>query len=200
VLQVYEYFNGVLFLHAPEKRNETKQGGMQFMKRLALFVAICVIVAMSIPAFAADVKVGVIDLIKVIDLSEPGKKAKTELESKLTTAETAVKKKQEEILKMKEDIEKQAPMLSATALAEKKRQYEDELLELQRMAEDYDYQLQNQYYELTAIIFTQLSEVIEDLGKSGGYTLILEKNGASVIYFPESVDITDEVIKELNNK
>ena len=59
------------------------------MKRLALFVAICVIVAMSVPAFAADVKVGIIDLIKVIDLSEPGKKAKTELESKLTTAESA---------------------------------------------------------------------------------------------------------------
>jgi outer membrane protein len=170
------------------------------MKRLALFVAICVLVAMSVPAFAADVKVGVIDLIKVIDLSEPGKKAKTELESKLTSAETAVKKKQEEILKMKEDIEKQAPMLSATALAEKKRQYEDELLELQRMAEDYDYQLQNQYYELTAIIFTQLSEVIEDIGKSGGYTLILEKNGAGVIYFPESIDITEEIIKELNKK
>jgi Skp family chaperone for outer membrane proteins len=68
------------------------------------------------------------------------------------------------------------------------------------MAEDYDYQLQNQYYELTAIIFTQLSEVIEDIGKSGGYTLILEKNGAGVIYFPESVDITEDVIKELNKK
>jgi outer membrane protein len=169
------------------------------MKRLALFVTICVIVAMSVPALAAEVRVGVIDLIRVIDLSEPGKKAKAELQAKLAAAEAAVKEKQEEILRLKDEIERQAPMLSATALAEKKRQYEDELLELQRMAEDYDYQLQNQYYELTAIIFTQLSEVIEEIGQSGGYTLILEKSGASVIYFPESIDITDEVIRELNN-
>jgi len=170
------------------------------MKRLALFVAICVIVAISVPAFAADVKVGVIDLMKVVDLSEPGKKAKAELEAKLTSAEAALKKKQEEILRMKEEIEQQAPMLSATALAEKKRQYEDELLEMQRMAEDYDYQLQNQYYELTAIIFTQLDEVIQDIGTSGGYTLILERTSSGIVYFPDSIDITEEVIKELNKK
>jgi len=48
-------------------------------------------------------------------------KAKDEMNAKIKAAESEVKKKQDEILRMKADIEKQAPMLSATAL----RQEED---------------------------------------------------------------------------
>ena len=102
------------------------------MKKTAFFTALLLALAFTLPALAADVKVGVLDLMKVIDLSDAGRKAKSEMEAKIKAAENEVKKKQDELIAMKSEIEKQAPMLSATALAEKKRKYEDKLLDFQR--------------------------------------------------------------------
>ena len=170
------------------------------MKRITVLVAIIVALTFSVSAFAADAKVGVLDLMKVIDLSNAGKKAKDEMNAKIKTAENEVKKKQDELLKMKEEIEKQAPMLSATALADKKRQYEDKLLDFQRMVQDYEYELQMKDFELAQIILAEIKDIIDKIGKEEGFTVILERTNSAVLYFPESVDITDKVISELNKK
>ncbi len=170
------------------------------MKRLSLFVAIVVVLTFSLSVFAADAKIGVLDLMKVIDLSAQGKKAKDEMNAKIKAAEAQVKSKQDQILKMKADIEKQAPMLSASALADKKRAYEDQVLSFQRMVQDYEYELQQKDYELAQVILTQTKDIIDKIGKEEGYTIILERTNSAVLYFPASVDITDKVIKGLNSK
>jgi outer membrane protein len=170
------------------------------MKRLSFVVAIVFVLSLSLSVYAADVKVGVLDLMKVIDLSAQGKKAKDEMNAKIKVAENAVKSKQDEILKLKADIEKQAPMLSASALADKKRAYEDKVLDFQRMVQDYEYELQMKDQELAMVILTQTKDIIEKIGKEEGYTLILERNSGGVVYFPASVDITDKVIKAVNSK
>lgn len=170
------------------------------MKRLSFFVAIVFVLSLSLSVYAADVKVGVLDLGKVIDLSAQGKKAQNEMNAKIKVAENAVKGKQDEILKMKADIEKQAPMLSASALADKKRAYEDKVLDFQRMVQDYEYELQVKDGELAMVILTQTKDIIEKIGKEDGYTIILERTNSAVLYFPASADITDKVIKALNSK
>jgi len=170
------------------------------MKRLSFLVAIIFVLSMSLSVYAADAKVGVLDLMKVIDLSAQGKKAKDQMNAKIKAAETEVKKKQDEILRMKADIEKQAPMLSASALADKKRAYEDKVLDFQRMVQDYEYELQQKDFELAQVILTQTKDIIDKIGKEEGYTIILERTNSAVLYFPASADITDKVIKALNSK
>jgi outer membrane protein len=170
------------------------------MKRISLLITFFVVVAFTVPAFAADVKVGVLDLMKVIDLSEAGKKAKTEMNAKIKAAEAEVKKEQDKLLAMKAEIEKQAPMLSPTALAEKQRDYEDKLLDFKRKLQDYEYELQSKDFELAQVILTQTKDIIDKIGKEEGYTIILERTNSAVLYFPSSVDITEKVIKEMNKK
>ena len=170
------------------------------MKRISLLITFIVVVVFTVPAFAADVKVGVLDLMKVIDLSEAGKKAKTEMNAKIKAAEAEVKKEQDKLLAMKADIEKQAPMLSPTALAEKQRNYEDKLLDFKRKLQDYEYELQSKDFELAQVILTQTKDIIDKIGKEEGYTIILERTNSAVLYFPSSVDITEKVIKEMNKK
>lgn len=170
------------------------------MKRISLLITFFVVVAFTVPAFAADVKVGVLDLMKVIDLSEAGKKAKTEMNAKIKAAEAEVKKEQDKLLAMKAEIEKQAPMLSPTALAEKQRNYEDKLLDFKRKLQDYEYELQSKDFELAQVILTQTKDIIDKIGKEEGYTIILERTNSAVLYFPASVDITEKVIKEMNKK
>jgi len=41
-------------------------------------------------------------------------------------------------------------------------------------------------------------EIIEEIGKSEGYLLIMDKRG--VLYSPSTIDITDQVVKKYNAK
>ena len=42
--------------------------------------------------------------------------------------------------------------------------------------------------------------IIHQIGKSKGFTLILDLNNSGVLYFDNSIDITAEVIKEADAK
>jgi len=168
------------------------------MKKICILFAAITMLIFASSVFAEDVKFGVVDLQKIIDQSNAGKKAKSEMDAKIKVAEADYVKKQDQVLKLKEEIEKQAPMLSPAALAEKERQYEDKLLELKRLYQDYNYDLANKEIELIKIISVQIDGILKKIGKEQGYTIILEKNGSAVIYYSASVDVTDMVIKEMN--
>jgi len=43
-------------------------------------------------------------------------------------------------------------------------------------------------------------EIANKMGKEEGYLLVLEKKTAGIIYHPDQIDITDQVIKKYNLK
>ena len=43
-------------------------------------------------------------------------------------------------------------------------------------------------------------KVVQEVGKSGGYTIILEKTESSIVYADENIDISDEVIKAFDKQ
>ena len=45
---------------------------------------------------------------------------------------------------------------------------------------------------------TDIDKIVKEIGKKEGYLLIVNKLG--VIYSPDSIDITDKVISQLNKK
>jgi len=44
----------------------------------------------------------------------------------------------------------------------------------------------------------QLNSVIQTLSKQQAFDLVLEKSNTSILYTSSAIDITDQVIKELN--
>jgi outer membrane protein len=146
---------------------------------------------------ADDLKVGIIDLEKIVEMSGVGKKAKAEMDAKIKAAEKEIKKKQEKLIEMKEELEEEAMLLPATTLAEKEREYQNRLIEYQRIVEDYTAEIQRRDRELTELVISRTKEVLDKIGEEGRYTLILEKTNSSVLYYPQSIDLTDEVIRAL---
>jgi outer membrane protein len=41
-------------------------------------------------------------------------------------------------------------------------------------------------------------DIVEDIGRRGGYQLVLERQIGGVVYAPNAIDITDKVIEEYN--
>ena len=167
------------------------------MKRLVL-VAVALLFTAS-TAFAAG-GVAYIDLQKALNLSEAGVAAKNEISEQVKKYEAIVKEKQETLMARKQDIEKQAVLLSDDAKAEKARDYQQKVKELERFTKDIQEELQQKDADFTKQILSEIFKVIDVIGKEGDYDVILEKTESSLLYADERIDLTQKVIDAYNAK
>ncbi len=162
------------------------------MKRL--LVASLAILLLAAPALA-ETKIAYVNFQKALVLSKAGKEAKKAINAKVKKYETEVKAKQEKLIALRGELEKQAVLLSDSAKAQKERDYKQQGKELQRFANDIKDELKREDSDYTKRILNEMYQVLQKLGKDGGYTMILEETEGAVIYAAESIDLTDELIK-----
>lgn len=159
-----------------------------------IIVSLIALMLLAAPALA-ETKVAYVDLQKALNLSKTGVEAKQQIGVQVKKYEAEFKGKQDELLKLKGELEKQAVLLSDNAKAQKERDYQQNVKELQRFQKDIKEELQQRDADFTKRILNELFEILQTIGKSGGYSMILEKNEGAVIYADETVDLTDELIK-----
>lgn len=163
------------------------------MKRLIGLTLAALLLAT--PALAVDAKIGYVDLQKALNLSEAGKSAKEKIAKTVKEYEGTVEGRQKELKKLKEDLEKQALVLSEVARADKEREYQQKLKEFQRFTKDIQEELQQKDTDFTRQILEELLKVIKEIGQKEGYTLVLEQTESSLLYADSKIDITEKVIK-----
>lgn len=150
-------------------------------------------------AYGADVlKIGYIDLRVALNESDPGKKAKVELESLIKTKQAAIDEKGKTIDKLKGEVEKQASVLSAEAKKAKEEEIERLVRDYQRLVQDSQNEVKKRENEVTGSIIKEMRDVIEKIGQEEGYSLILENAEGIILYSKKDLDITDRVIKSYN--
>jgi len=146
--------------------------------------------------WAAELKIGYIDLQRIVYESDAGKKAKSELDALIKSKQVVVDEKRQTLEKLKSDLEKQASALSPGARKGKQDDYEKIEREYLRLAQDAEAELRKKDSELKEIILKDVFELMNKIGKEEGYALILDKGIA--VYLDKSLDITDSVIKKYN--
>lgn len=164
------------------------------MNRILGIVLVSLILSV-VPALSADVKVGYVDLQKALNQSEAGKAAKERITKTVRDYEGTVETRQKELRKLKEELEKQALVLSEDARSTRERDYQQKLRDFQRFTKDIQDELQQKDAEFTQRILKELIQVIEEMGQKEGFTIILEKTESSILYAGSNIDITDRVIK-----
>ncbi len=169
------------------------------MKRLLLPFLILFLIIFSIPAQGLEsVRIGVVDFQKALDQCEAGKDAKLELEKLFRGKEKILIEQRNEIKGLQEKLEKQVTMLSPEALNEKKRELAFKNREFQRKYNDFVEEMKLREKDLRNPILKELEQIVKDIGKKGGYTLIVHRDKSIIIYSPASIDITDELIRRYN--
>ena len=166
------------------------------MKRILLLVFFLACVAVFPQgAVAADgAGIGYVDLQKVLNLSNAGKKAKEQLSERVKKFQDEINKKQEDLKKLKDVLEKQGAYLSEKAKSEKDREYQLGLKEFQRLTKDAQEDLQAKDEELTRGILVEIEKVVQDYGKKNDFTIIFIRN-ESMLFANEKADVTDAVLK-----
>ena len=147
------------------------------------------------PVGSAEFKIASVDIQKAVNECNAGKDAKKDITKEVEKFQRVIAEKQKDLQTMKETLEKQAAMLNPDARTAKEKEYQSKLRDFQRWGEDYQNDLNQKRTEKERAISQNLQKVIQKLGADEGYTLILEKNEAIVLYASKVIDITDRVIK-----
>ncbi len=168
------------------------------MKRIITTLVVVCFLSMTTAAFGANgVKLGSVDIQKVLLLSNVGKQAKEQLAAKAKSYEGEKNAKEAELKKLKGELEKQNSLLSQDARSAKELTYQQKLRDYQRFLKDAQDDLQAKNDELTNKIVEEIVKTIQSYGRQNGYTIIFIKNDG-MVYVDDNVDLTDVILKDFN--
>jgi outer membrane protein len=159
--------------------------------------AVLVAVFFAGTSIAQGIKIAVVDVNKVLNLSEAGKAAKKKMEARYEELKKNIDAKQEEVKKLKDEIEKQKVMLGKEKLKEREDALQARFNELRKLTQEGEREMQGRQSELTREVLKQIEAQIEAVVKAEKYDLVLERN-AGVVHVVDSMDITSRVLELVN--
>lgn len=161
-------------------------------------LALAVLMAGTISASAAELKIGVVDFQKIINDSEPGKKFEADMKQEGKQMEAEIEKNKEELKQLKEKLEREAMVMSEKAKEEKQIEFNVKLSSLQKKQAQFRKDFLTKQRQGVGKFRMEVLEIANEIGKDEKYALIISKD--ALLYMDGAVDITPAVIKKLNQR
>ncbi len=149
-------------------------------------------------SYGADAKIGIVDLQRVFEKSSAGKSAKEELKKQFKKMEADMEKRKGEIERLKQDFEKKRSVVNREKLEEMEREFKIKVMDFQALQKKYNEELKEHESILAKRFHKDIFKIIKEMGKKEGYTMIVDR--AVVLYFTDSIDLTEVLIKKYNTK
>ena len=161
--------------------------------------AVLLLAFFALPAGAQErVKIGVVDIQRIISESQAGKVAKERFRTHVKKVETELIREKQEVERLKSDFEKKSPLMKE----EDRRSLEKEIQKRERgyvlSARDSQEELRQKEGEMTGEIFKDIVKVVNEVGKGDKFSIIVERS--QVPYSDEGIDITKKVIDLYNSR
>jgi outer membrane protein len=169
-------------------------------RKLAIVTGMAIFLLTSVAGAQVQVnfKLGYVDIQKALNICLGGKAAAEKLNKELEKAKNKYEAQAEELKREKETLERQGPLLEEEVLQDKMRDFRAKYRDWERFRRDTENDIKQQHNEMVDKISKELIEIADQMGKEGGYTLIVERS--LVPYIDPSLDITEEVIKRHDAK
>jgi outer membrane protein len=156
------------------------------------------VVSCSVALAQERIKIGFIDIQRIIAESQAGKKAKDRFQAQVKKAEADVQKERQDLERLKSDLDKKGPLLKEDERRNLEADFQKRSVILQRTMGDYQQDLQRKNNEMMAEILKELEQVVTEVGKAEKFTLILERS--QILYSDQATDITSRVIEVYNSR
>lgn len=143
-------------------------------------------------------KIGYIDIQRVIAESQAGKRARDRFQAQVKKAESDIVKERQELERLKNDLDKKGPLLKDDERRNLEMDLQKRSVNLQRSMSDYQRDLQVKNNEMMSDILKELEKIVNEVGKAEKFTLILERS--QILYSDQGIDITSKVIDTYNSR
>lgn len=164
------------------------------MKMVKQGLAVLLFLSLAIPAFAAELKVGVVNIARVMEEAPQADSARAEMEKEFKPRERQLLEMQKEVRGMEERLQRNGAIMSETERKRLENDIRSKVRDLKRDEELFREDLNIKRAELLDKLQRELVAVIQDYAQAQKYDLLLAEG---VVYVGEKLDVTDEVLNKL---
>jgi len=168
-------------------------------------------VALFLQAAAAEVtfaaepaKVGVVDPQAVLEKSKAGRRALDALKEYAQARQKLLANDEEELKNLEKQLKDQESGMSETMKRDKTGQFRNKLQDFQKRAQEFNQELAGKQKELVDEYMKKIGAATRIVAEKGGFTMVVDKGSDTtikiVIYARETLDLTDQVIKEFDRQ
>jgi outer membrane protein len=147
-------------------------------------------------------KMGVVDPQSVLEKSKAGKKALDGLKEYVSIRQKLLAKDEEELRNSEKQLRDQAAKMSEAEKKEKGTQFQTKVQDFQKRAQEFNQELQKKQKELVDEYMKKISAATKAVAEKGGFSLVVDKGSEQtvkiVIYNKDTIDLTEQVIKEFD--
>ncbi len=163
------------------------------MKKLALAL-LGLLIGSS--AAAADFKIGFVNTERVFRDAAPAVRAQKKIEQEFAKRDQDMQKMAEQIRKLQESLEKNSVTMTETERRNKEREFGELNKDFQRKQREFREDLNQRRNEELAAVLERANRTIKAIAESEKYDIIFQE----AVYASPRIDITDKVIKALEDK
>ena len=163
------------------------------MKTL-VFVALSMLIGSS--AVAAELKIGFVNTERVFRDAAPAVRAQKKIEQEFAKRDQEIQKMAEQIRKMQENLEKNSVTMPESERRNKEREFGELSKDFQRKQREFREDLNQRRNEELAAVLDRANRTIKAIAESEKYDIIFQE----AVYASPRIDITDKVIKALDDK
>ena len=169
-------------------------------KSAPAMLAATVLLLVGLGAAESEFRIGVVDLDRAVSSTDEGRAARDEFERKKREAEAKLQPLTERAQGLLKEYEAKRFVLSDDALFQKQLDLAELRNQIENKRREIQGQLEVDRERLVGPLRAKLSEIVEEVGRSEGFSLILQRNAPGVMYSREALDITDLVIQKFDKK
>ncbi len=158
------------------------------------WVAICALSMIAVSGWAEEIKIGFVNVARVLEKAPQAAKAKKKLEQEFSPRDKKLVAQQKELKKLEEKLARDAAVMSESERRKIEREILSKRRELQRAQEEFREDFNIRRNEELAKLQKQVFEAIKALAKEEKYDLLLTDG---VVYASDKVDVTEKVQKKL---
>lgn len=168
---------------------------MSAVKRSAPLWVLGLLLAVFCPLVqTAELKVGYVNPAAVLEQYQRAKDVEQVLQQKGQQKQDELEGRVAELKKLRQSLE----LMSDQAKEAKTREIEEKSDEFKRLKGRTERELVRERNQVLKEILDEIHQAVSEYAKANGFSLIL--NGQLVLYGQEAIDVTDEVLKMLNDR
>ncbi len=155
----------------------------------------------EVPGPGAELKapvIAVIDVQKIMQDSAASKGITKSFESLRDSYQKEISALEDKLRKNEDELRKQQTVLSPEALANKRRDFEKQVADVQKTVQNRKRALETSLNEAMAVVHKTMVEVVADISRERGANLVLARQ--QFVLVDTQLDVTDAVLERVNKK
>jgi outer membrane protein len=181
-------------------RDDMLISALRILFLAVLLSSLVPLVAISVQA--AEFKMGVVDPQSVLEKSKAGKRALEGLKEYVSTRQKLLAKDEEDLRNYEKQLKEQAPKWTDAEKKDKEGQFRTKVQDFQKRAQEFNMELQKKQKELVDEYMKKISTATQAVAEKGGVSIVVDKGSEQtvkiVIYSKDTIDLTEQVIKEFD--